>query len=239
MTNNLLLYHGSTEIIKNPFLSCGKTDNDYGQGFYCTQDKNLAGEWACQKKTEGFGYINSYSLDTSNLKFLYLNNQKYSVMNWLNILIENRKVDDIQNEEALDFVKKNYTLDLKPYDVIVGWRADDSYFSFVRDFLNGAITIQALTRAMRLGKLGNQIVLKSEKAFEKLEFKEVFQVECSIYNPKFTQRDFDARSSYREIRKELPNSKGILITDIIRTSIVLREWENKLKSFDDDHDRGR
>ncbi len=237
MTNNLLLYHGSTEIIKKPFLAGGKTDNDYGQGFYCTQDKNLAGEWACQKKTEGFGYINSYSLDTSNLKFLYLNNQKYSVMNWLNILIENRKVDDIQNEEALDFVKKNYTLDLKPYDVIVGWRADDSYFSFVRDFLNGAITVQALTRAMRLGKLGNQIVLKSEKAFEQLVFKEVFQAECSVYNPKFTQRDSIARSTYREIRKELPNSKGILITDIIRNPSILREWENKIKFRNDDYER--
>ena len=239
MTNNLLLYHGSTEVIKKPFLAGGKVNNDYGQGFYCTQDKNLAGEWACQKKTEGFGYINSYSLDVSDLKFLYLNNQKYSVMNWLNVLIENRKVDDIQNEEALDFVKKNYALDLKPYDMIVGWRADDSYFSFIRDFLNGAITVQALTRAMRLGKLGNQVVLKSEKAFEKLEFKEVFQAECSIYNPKFTQRDFNARSSYREIRKELPNSKGILITDIIRNPVVLKEWESKIKPRDDDYDRGR
>ena len=239
MTNNLLLYHGSTQIIKKPFLAGGKADNDYGQGFYCTQDKNLAGEWACQKKAEGFGYINSYSLDTSDLKFLYLNNQKYSVMNWLNVLIENRKVDDIQNEEALDFVKKNYALDLKPYDVIVGWRADDSYFSFVRDFLNGAITIQALTRAMRLEKLGNQVVLKSEKAFEKLEFREVFQAECSIYNPKFTQRDFDARSSYRKIRKEIPNSKGILITDIIRNPEVLKDWESKNKSRDEEYDRGR
>ena len=239
MTNNLLLYHGSTQIIKKPSLAGGKADNDYGQGFYCTQDKNLAGEWACQKKTEGFGYINSYSLDVSDLKFLYLNNQKYSVMNWLNVLIEKRKVDDIQNEEALDFVKKNYALDLKPYDVIVGWRADDSYFSFVRDFLNGAITVQALTRVMRLGKLGNQVVLKTEKAFEKLEFREVFQAECSVYNPKFTQRDFNARSSYREIRKELPNSKGILITDIIRNPGILIEWESKIKYIDDDYDRER
>lgn len=237
MTNNLLLYHGSTQIIKKPFLAGGKIDNDYGQGFYCTQDKNLAGEWACQKKTEGFGYINSYLLDTSDLKFLYLNNQKYSVMNWLNILIENRKVDDVQNEEALDFIKKNYALNLKPYDVIVGWRADDSYFSFARDFMNGSITVQILTKAMTLGKLGNQIVLKSEKAFEKLEFKEVFQAECSVYNPQFTQRDSAARSTYREIRKEMPNSKGILITDIIRNPEVLKEWERNLPLCADDCDR--
>ena len=35
-------YHGSENIIQTPDLKAGKKHNDYGQGFYCTQDLELA-----------------------------------------------------------------------------------------------------------------------------------------------------------------------------------------------------
>ena len=43
----------------------------------------------------------------------------------------------------------------------IGYRADDSYFSFASDFINGAISYRQLCNAMCLGKLGQQFVLKS------------------------------------------------------------------------------
>ena len=49
------------------------------------------------------------------------------------------------------------------YDVIIGYRADDSYFSFAKDFINNTISVEQLAEAMRLGELGIQIVLKSER----------------------------------------------------------------------------
>ena len=61
-------------------------------------------------------------------------------------------------------------LDLSGYDVIIGYRADDSYFSFARAFIGNEISLNQLSYAMRLGKLGEQIVLKSPAAFDAIRF---------------------------------------------------------------------
>ena len=34
--SKLTIYHGSPEIIEKPQFGKGKTYNDYGRGFYCT-----------------------------------------------------------------------------------------------------------------------------------------------------------------------------------------------------------
>ena len=64
---------------------------------------------------------------------------------------------------------EKYNIDISEYDLIIGYRADDSYFRFAEDFLNNSISVEKLERAMYLGKLREQIVLKSEKAFEQLD----------------------------------------------------------------------
>ena len=52
--NTITIYHGSENIVQNPNLLAGKRHNDYGQGFYCTEDIDLAKEWACKNETDGF-----------------------------------------------------------------------------------------------------------------------------------------------------------------------------------------
>lgn len=39
------IYHGSDHIIEKPKFGYGKSYNDYGIGFYCTQNPNMAKEW--------------------------------------------------------------------------------------------------------------------------------------------------------------------------------------------------
>lgn len=60
-------------------------------------------------------------------------------------------------------MKDNFLIDITGYDVIIGYRADDSYFSFARAFINNEISLTQLSYAMKLGKLGEQIVLKVQK----------------------------------------------------------------------------
>lgn len=208
-----MLYHGSEKKIEKPLFGFGKTDNDYGRGFYCTQDKELAKEWACQKDKDGF--VNSYEIDLSNLKILELNNDNFSILHWLCILIENREVDNLENDEAIEFLKKNYHINTDDYDIITGYRADDSYFTFARDFINDAITIQSLERAMKLGTLGIQFMIKSEKAFNSLTFKNSELVSSVEYFAKFNERDTNARKTYKELRKQ-PKSSGFIITEIVK-----------------------
>lgn len=82
------------------------------------------------------------------------------------------------------------------YDVIIGYRADDSYFSFASAFLNNTISLAQLERAMFLGKLGEQVVLKSERAFSQLHFEESISAETP-----FTRRNAAARC--RRLQKQM------------------------------------
>ena len=58
---NVIVYYGSDHILKEPIYQGGKTDNDYGRGFYCTQELSMAMEWACKKNSDGF--VNKYVLE--------------------------------------------------------------------------------------------------------------------------------------------------------------------------------
>ena len=81
MENKITLYHGSKQIIEKPTLKGGKETNDYGFGFYCTKEIELANEWACPDNNDG--YANQYELDLTGLKVLDLSDKKYHILNWI------------------------------------------------------------------------------------------------------------------------------------------------------------
>ena len=72
-------------------------------------------------------------------------------------------------------------MDLSQFDIVIGYRADDSYFSFAQDFVSGVISLNKLSEAMRLGKLGEQIVLKSKFAFSKIKYEGFEPAEKDTY----------------------------------------------------------
>ena len=214
-----ILYHGSESIITKPAYGKGAKNNDYGRGFYCTENKELAKEWACAKNRNGF--VNQYNLDLSNMRILYLNSPEYSVLNWLAILAANRTYWQKGSiaEEAKKYLADNFLLDISGYDIIIGYRADDSYFSFAQDFVMGAISLQKLSEAMRLGKLGEQVVLKSEKAFEKINFLDYEAVAAVEYYTKKVTRDRDAQREYRKSKRTRAAIQELYILDIMRENI--------------------
>lgn len=142
--------------------------NDYGLGFYCTQDINLAMEWSVDIDRDG--YINLYDIDETGLSIMNLNDSQYSVLNWISILINNRdfQINSPIAAQAKRFLLDKYLPDYEKFDIIRGYRADDSYFSFARDFLNNTISLEQLSAAMHYGNLGEQIVLKSKEAFDRI-----------------------------------------------------------------------
>ena len=79
------IYHGSTNIIEKPTFGIGKVRNDYGLGFYCTEDINLAKEWGASRDKNG--YANIYEINDDELTILNLNSPNYSVLHWLSILL--------------------------------------------------------------------------------------------------------------------------------------------------------
>lgn len=99
----------------------------------------------------------------------------------------------------------------------MGYRADDSYFSFAEAFVQNGLPLRSLNMALKLGRLGEQTVLVSEKAFDSLEFMGADPAEKNIYYPKFTSRDSAARDTYRrEVRGNKTYRDDIFVMDIIR-----------------------
>lgn len=214
----LIIYHGSKNIIEKPYYHGGKLQNDYGYGFYCTESLELAKEWASNNK-ETNGYANKYSIDLEGLKILDLSNEKYSILNWMAILLKFRTFD-LSNEmsiKAKEYLLNNFYIDVNDYDIVIGYRADDSYFSFAKDFLNNTISVQKLKKAMELGKLGKQVVIISELAFTKLKFEGTEEVESLEYYEKRKSRDFEAKEQYlKNTRNSISLINDIFILDIIR-----------------------
>ncbi len=212
----MILYHGSENIISEPEYSKGNKSNDFGRGFYCTANAEVAGEWACKRKRDGF--INKYTIDLDELNICNLNDGTYNILNWLALLTCNRGYWQRKSiaEEAKAFLQTNFLVDLSPFDIVIGNRADDSYFSFAQDFIMGTISLQKLSEAMRLGKLGEQIVLKSRNAFEKISYISNEQAASDFYYPKKTARDMDARRRYSDSRSSGTVTDGIFILDIMR-----------------------
>ncbi len=214
----LIIYHGSKNIIEKPYYHGGKLQNDYGYGFYCTESLELAKEWASSNK-EVNGYANKYSIDLDGLKILDLSNEKYSILNWIAILLKFRTFD-LSNEmsiKAKEYLLNNFYIDVNDYDIVIGYRADDSYFSFAKDFLNNTISVQKLKKAMELGKLGKQVVIISELAFAKLKFEGTEEVETLEYYEKRKSRDIETKEQYlKNTRNSISLINDIFILDIIR-----------------------
>lgn len=195
----MFLYHGTDKYFTNPTYGIGNINNDFGLGFYLTENIELAKEWAC-KSTKN-SVINKYELDMQELNILNLMDDKYTILNWITILVENRMPTGVSPImlDGLEFLKSNYHINIDSYDIIRGYRADDSYFSFARAFLRNEITIGQLSIAMNLGKLGEQIVLKSKKSFDKLKYIETIDVDYDKYYEKRIQRDTTAKKEYEEM----------------------------------------
>lgn len=217
MDKLITLYHGSKRIIETPTFGEGKENNDFGLGFYCTESGELAKEWAVSSLHSGFA--NQYTLDTEYLSILRLNSPDYTILNWIAVLVEHRlfAIKTPVARRAKRYLTDHFGINVNAYDVITGYRADDSYFDYAESFLNNAISVEQLARAMRLGKLGEQVVIKSKYAFSKLQYIGFDTAEKEQHYVLRKARDDEANRLYFEMLEE--DSDGLYIQDIMRGDI--------------------
>jgi len=216
MSKNISIYHGSNKIISTPTFGAGNPRNDYGLGFYCTESIELAKEWACTD--DGGGYASQYELICDNLKVMNLSDDNYNILNWLALLLDNRTFrlsNDIAKEGTI-FLIDEFLPDISTFDVIIGYRADDSYFSFANAFLNNTLSLQQLGMAMYLGNLGEQVVLKTKKSFDNLKYVKSEYADGNIYFPKRDTRDYNARKSLKREREKTRVIDSVYLIDILR-----------------------
>ena len=157
----MIVYHGSTEIIKNPDVIHSKNYLDFGQGFYITTFENQAKKWAVRKgmRQEKVAIVNVYELSEE----------------W-----DNFKVLSFEKEKWLDFVcacRKGQPLN-KEYDIIIGNVADDDVFKTVDMYFRGLWDKEKVLEELRYYKMNNQICIVNQEALNRLiTFKRAYEVE--------------------------------------------------------------
>lgn len=211
----MIFYHGSKLIINEPKVRGSSVDNDYGPAFYLTLDKHQAKLWAC--KNEQIGYTNKYYIrnDVFNgLKVLDLTNKdQYSVLNWLAILMHFRNIDERYRalyKNRLEWLEKNYYIDVNGYDVIKGFRADDSYFKFPLKFLSDLLSYEDLIEVFKLGNLEIQYAFISEKSIKALKFLDVTLCDESFVG-KYKSIILESTKQFNEIiNRPIDDSKTYL-----------------------------
>ena len=218
MNKIITLFHGSEKVIEVPSFGEGKRNNDFGLGFYCTEIEKLAKEWAVSSLRDGF--CNRYTLDTEYMKILNLNSPDYTILNWIAVLVEHRlfSIRTPIARRAKKYLIDNFGINVNAFDIVTGYRADDSYFDYAESFLNNAISVEQLAAAMKLGKLGEQIVLKSQFAFSSIRFEGFDVAEKEEFYVLRKARDDEANQLYLELLEE--ESDGLYIQDIIRGGIT-------------------
>lgn len=143
-THNLILYHGSKEVVKNPIvINNGKT-KDFGYGFYCTNKKEQAVRWATRFTAKGV--CNQYKyIESPHLKIL-----KFPGL----------------SESWLDFIAYCRSGKSHVYDIVEGPMADDTIFNYVQEFLAGVITREAFWELAKFKHPTHQICFCTQKAID-------------------------------------------------------------------------
>ncbi len=217
MEKIITIYHGSKNIVTNPTFGLGKKNNDYGLGFYCTENEELAKEWGVSSLADGF--VNKYTLNIEYLNILDLNGPDYTVLNWIAVLLEHRvfSIKYPVAKRAKQYIIENFGINANAYDVIKGYRADDSYFDYAEAFINNTITVTQLAKAMQLGDLGEQIVIKSKYAFSQLHYEGFSNANKDIYFILRKNRNDEANANYFKMLEKKDN--GLFVNDIINGGI--------------------
>ena len=159
----MIVYHGSSEIIKNPDVKFSKKYLDFGSGFYLTSFENQAKKWAIRKgmRQNKPGIVNIYELKD----------------NWKDC---NVLSFEEENEKWLDFVctcRKGETLN-KDYDIVIGNVADDDVFKTVDMYFRGLWDKKRVLEELRYYKMNDQICIVKQDVLEQiLEFKDSYEVE--------------------------------------------------------------
>ena len=217
MEKLITIFHGSEQVVEVPTFGLGRKNNDFGLGFYCTESEDLAKEWAVSSLRNGFA--NRYTLDTEYLNVLNLNSPNYTILNWIAVLVEHRlfSIKTPVARRAKRYLIDNFGINVNAYDLITGYRADDSYFDYAESFLNNGISVEQLARVMRLGKLGEQLVLKSKFAFDRIRYEGFDIAEKEKYYVLRKSRDDETNQLYLDMLKE--EDDGLYIQDIMRGGI--------------------
>lgn len=215
----MIIYHGSKSIVKEPQFKGSNPNNDYGPAFYMTLDMEAAKVWAC--RNDEIGLVNKYSVNNSafkKLKVLDLTDKsKYNVLNWVAIIMHFRNLSTKIKTEYKYFLEwlDKYYIDVNDYDVVIGYRADDSYFKFPLSFVKDELAFNDLEKVYLKGDLGIQYAFISERSIKLLKYLGIIGCESTFIGRYFAIVS-RAEDEVNAILREEKNPNKTYILDLVR-----------------------
>lgn len=215
------VYHGSDHIIKKPEYGKGNPDCDYGLGFYVTENPDKGAEWSLTTGKDSTAINNKYTIDLSQLNVVNLDD--YGPLAWIAEIASNRILSSESAQFAAEIISDMYRIDTTNADVVIGYRADSGgkYMDILEAFLNGELTIDETEKLFKKGELGEQICLKSERAFDKIKFET--GTDCSKTPIPDNRKAISDVSKFLQRRKEEIN-KGIKPQGLVIDDITLNKF---------------
>lgn len=234
--NIMILYHGSDHVVERPLYGVGKQDNDYGSGFYTTKDKEKADQWALVNGSDR-AITNCYSIDESNLQILDLD--EYGTLAWIAEIVHHRGARGEKANIIAGYLIEKYKVDTSQADIIIGYRADDSYIDVVDSFLKNELSLEDVERLFKKAELGQQVFIKSKKAFDALVFEGYEQVLVEPNNDEIqaridVSRFLRNRATEIQINGFIPD--GITATSAIKDTFCYNKEYNYYSIMPKDDD---
>ena len=154
MKQEIILYHGSRQIVEFPEVRISRFNKDFYFGFYCTLLLEQAIRWAV--RFDDGGFINEYIYTPDDtLRIL-----KFSEM----------------TEEWLDFIVSCRLGNPHDYDIVEGPMAYDTIFNYVQNFADGKISREAFWALAKFKRPTYQISFHTIRALTTLKFKEGYEI---------------------------------------------------------------
>ena len=158
----MIVYHGSTEMIKVPDIEHSKKYLDFGKGFYVTTYQEQAKKWAVRKgmRQGKTAIVNVYNMEDNWEKYRVLSFEKENEK-WLEFVCACRKGEDLNRD----------------YDIIIGNVADDDVFKTVDMYFRGLWDKKKVLEELRYYKMNNQICIVNQDTLNRaLTFCEAYEV---------------------------------------------------------------
>jgi len=164
----MILYHGSDVAVERPNLDLSRRNLDFGIGFYTTENKTQAVDFAQKvmiRKEKKSPLVSVYDFDRDAAQ---------------------RVLDVLQFQTPdrlwLDFVHQNRqgTYTGKPHDLVIGPVANDDVFATLIVYEQGILNVEQTLEALKIKELYSQWVFKTEKALSLLKYINSFKPEAVL-----------------------------------------------------------
>jgi hypothetical protein len=167
----MLLYHGTNIRFETPKIIQPNRALDFGVGFYTTTDISQAQSWAnvvVRRSGNGIPLLNIYEFDEKHISQFNVKHFETTNREWLDFVCEHR----------LNIYKGN------DYDLIIGAVANDNTMPVLQAYLDSIKTneddrdffAQVALRQLRVNKLTNQVVFKTDMSLQKLKHLEIVEL---------------------------------------------------------------